>query len=62
MKRNQASQVGRDSIERLNATSELTLADLDHVVGGKGAKPSGGSLYSACCTGKHFPTVGIEMT
>lgn len=62
MKQDHTKQVERAaSTEQLDKMHELTLADLDAVAGGKGAKPSSGKLFEACCSGTHFPQVTIEM-
>jgi type VI protein secretion system component Hcp len=41
-----------------NGVCELTLADLDTVVGGVDAASP--KLYQACCKGTHIPEVVIE--
>jgi hypothetical protein len=46
---NPAQQIAEPSTEIL----ELVLEDLQHIAGGAS------SLYSACCSGKHFPTVKL---
>jgi hypothetical protein len=48
------------SIDEMDGMRELTLADLEIAVGGKGAQTSV-SLHKACCTGKHFPTATITI-
>jgi hypothetical protein len=59
MTRDHAKQVERaTSIDQMDTLRELTLADLEIAVGGKGAQTSV-SLYRACCTGKHFPQASI---
>ncbi len=59
MKRDHARQVERaTSIDQMDDIRELTLADLEIAVGGKGAQTAG-SLFRACCTGKHFPKASI---
>jgi hypothetical protein len=61
MKRDHTKQVERaTSIDQLDGIRELTLADLEIAVGGKGAQTSV-SLHRACCTGKHFPTASITL-
>ena len=61
MKRDHANQVERAAlIDQVDDTRELTLADLEMAVGGKGAQTSG-SLYKACCTGKHFSEAKIVL-
>ena len=61
MKRDHAKQVERaTSIGQMDEMRQLTLADLEIAVGGKGAQTSV-SLHKACCTGKHFPTASITF-
>jgi hypothetical protein len=61
MTRDHAKQVERaTSIGQLDGMRELTLADLEIAVGGKGSQASV-SLHKACCTGKHFATASITL-
>jgi hypothetical protein len=61
MKRDHAKQVERaTSIGQMDEMRQLTLADLEIAMGGKGAQTSV-SLHKACCTGKHFPTASITF-
>jgi hypothetical protein len=61
MKRDHAKQVERPTaIGQMDDIRELTLADLEIAVGGKGAQTSG-VLFRACCTGKHIPKASITL-
>jgi hypothetical protein len=61
MTRDHAKQVEQaTSIGQMDSIRELTLADLEIAVGGKGSQTSV-SLQKACCTGKHFATASITI-
>jgi len=47
---------------RTDAAAELSEAELSHVSGGGDTAPkASGSLFSACCTGKHIATGKITI-
>jgi type VI protein secretion system component Hcp len=49
------------SADQLDKMHELTIAELNAAVGGKGAKASSGKLFETCCKGTHIPEVTIEL-
>jgi hypothetical protein len=61
MKQDRAKQVENGAlIAQLNKPNELTIANLDAVIGGTG-KQSGVNLAAACCTGKHILSANITI-
>lgn len=61
MKHDHAKQVENGAlIAQRNKPCELTIADLDGVIGGSG-KQSGVTLAARCCNGKHIDSAKLTV-